>query len=338
MDFHKLEKFKEKIHEFISKIKSSEIGFSNPLIVGEIDFLGAGTGNLNILVEINNKKVIFRYCINKFRKDLFLRECSFLMNVKNAPFIPKIRYCELEGNNIFKMPFMILDYIEGKCLSEMEYIIDKKLISELAMELSKIHNLDSSQLNLKKENIAQRIEKRFKFLRKKLDAQNYKSLYKIYKEVLNLGKISEEFKTVIHANIWEGNIIKTDKGIRIIDYETLCLDDPAVEIAHIFHDFKTGLIFTDKEKNLFIEQYKKYRNDKTIKERVNSSFNLDVFDSFLRIIEYSLISHEKQDDDLFKSSMDKNSGMQILKIHFKKLKELGIINKKYELTKFYSPV
>lgn len=338
MEFNKPHPFDELIRQFISEMEPSKLGFNDPLIIKDIKFLGIGTGNLNILVNVNHKKFIFRYSINRFRRKLFFYEYSFLFALNGQEFIPKIRYCEPDSKNIFGIPFMILDYIEGKCLSEIDYKINKNLISKLAIELSKIHSLDSSKLSVREESIFIRINRRLKFFRKRLSIKNYNAIKNLYTQILKLSGTPNTVKTIIHANIWEGNIIQTNQGIKIIDYETVCFDDPAVEIAHIFHDFKTGYFFTNEEKDIFINTYQKYRKDKTLKKRINSLFFLDVFDSFLRVIEYSLISNEEKSNKFIQSGMDKNSGMEILKIYFRNLKKLEIINKNCKLCDFYSPV
>ena len=331
-----LNEYKEKIDLFISDIKLKEWEMEGPLKIKEVSFLGIGTGNLNIKVKINDKNFVFRFCINRFRKNFFLNECAFFKFSKDIDFFPKMRYCEKTGQNLFNFPFMVLDYIEGDCLINIKYEINERFLSSLAFETSRIHKIGYENSGLEEKDIFRKIHTRMDFLKEKIKNEDYEALSKIYNKMRLGWKDNKNCKTLIHGNIWEGNIIKNKEDLRLIDYEKTCIDDPALEIAHIFHDFKTGLYFSEDQKDFFIKEYKRYRDDETIKDRVDNLLKMDIFYSFLRIIEYSILSKEETQNELFKSSIKKYCNKEILNEYFNKLKDLDIIDKDKKLENFYS--
>lgn len=331
-----MKEIEKKIYEFISNQNLSEIWGDKKISVKKLKPIGIGTGNLNILVVLTNKKkVVFRFSINKSREDMFIKESLFLKSSKGKKFLPGIIYSDTSYKNLFKRPFMMIDYIIGSDLSKIKYRVSSTFISNLAKEVAKIHRLKGIRKIVKKDSIFGRIENRIKFLKNKISPENYENIMSLYRQMPR-NKELKAIKTITHANLWEGNIIKNNKELKIIDYETICLDDPAIDIAHIFHDFKTGYLFSEKQKLFFIKEYKKHRKDLTLEKRLNFLLVFDVFDSFLRILEYTVLSKEADRKDPLKKSMADNSGKKSILVHFNKLKKFNIIGKKTKLKDLYS--
>jgi thiamine kinase-like enzyme len=273
--------------------------------VKSISKLGKGVSNINYLV---NNKYVFRLNANTLRPEKSKREFLTLKALEKSNISPKPIYSEKN--------FMILEYFKGKVFTNR--IITKKFLKDLAKLTAKIHSL--KPIKIPRENVSNSKEM-------KLWLKNIKD-----KKILNLiskvkfKKKSFKVKYVIsHGDICEQNVIKTKSGLRLIDFEDTALRDPAEDIAKIFVDFKEP--FTKKQKEIFLNEYLKHRNDKTIRERIVYYEPIIVFTVFVWSIDYLTRIRNKQMHEAYLNKKDLKDAENYSKKMLKRLILFKIIDK-----------
>jgi thiamine kinase-like enzyme len=100
-----------------------------------------------------------------------------------------------------------------------------------------------------KDNVETMFDETYSKLQKELRLTEYES-------VLALG----------HGDICEQNIIIHNGKMQLIDWEDVCITDPASEVGGIFEGF--GYLSEHIDKDVFFDEYLKLRPDKTLRERV----------------------------------------------------------------------
>lgn len=172
-----------------------------------------------------------RYSSDKFKETFGNQETKVLnkLNIKN----------ELE-NNILK-----IEYIEHEAFND-ENISDEDLIN-VANALKDLHKLPT-------------------------DGMTISSFEKVYNDFLSEDESTEDFpmdgtetlladeafdilesgeQVVLHNDVVEGNLLKVDGKIRLIDFEYSGLGNRIFDIA----SFLTERVLTEEQKELFISQF-----------------------------------------------------------------------------------
>ncbi|MEJ2268071.1 MAG: aminoglycoside phosphotransferase family protein [Nanoarchaeota archaeon] len=260
-----------KIKYYFENLNPKKLGLKEKIKVSKIGKLGKGLSSLNYLVVTNHKKFIFRL---KVDEDMASAEREFknLEFFKDKDFAPKV-YLFDSSKKEFEAPFLILNYLEGKTIKEINNF-DKKLIEELAEFLAKIHSMKivDEMKNLPKKNYdemmkkAERQKKAFEKICK--DKEFKKIMDKGYKEILKkYGNFNFPSEMILaHGDFCSVNVLFNKNKYYLIDLEDLELSDPACEIAHIFIDF--GKPFNEKNKKIFLDKYLEFRDEEDLKERV----------------------------------------------------------------------
>jgi aminoglycoside phosphotransferase (APT) family kinase protein len=143
---------------------------------------------------------------------------------------PKPYYLDQSGE-IFSAPYLVIEYIEGKPEFAPADLPD--LLLQLAKHLSRIHQVDSSKLDL---SFLPKLEKRYAEMVRERPAR--------VDESLDEGHIRDTLEAVwpfpqrntsvlLHGDFWPGNILWRDgQLVAVIDWEDAQVGDPLADVAN----------------------------------------------------------------------------------------------------------
>ncbi len=260
-----------KIKSYFEKLNPIKLELKKKIKVDKIEKLGKGLSSLNYLINANNKKFIFRLKVDEEMASAE-REFKNLKFFQDKDFAPKVYLFDCSKKD-FECPFLILNYLEGKIIKELNGF-DKGQIEGLAEFLAKIHSMDivDEMRNLPKKNYKEMIKKakRQKEAFAKI-CKNEKFANVMRRGYANILKRYDNYDfpsemVLAHGDFCSVNVLFNKDKYYLIDFEDLELSDPACEIAHIFIDF--GKPFNEKNKKIFLDKYLEFRNEKNLKERV----------------------------------------------------------------------
>jgi len=136
-----------------------------------------------------------------------------------------------QSDEIFSTPYIVIEYIEG----ETEFSPSKlpNLILQFATHLSRIHQVDSSKLDV---SFLPKLETRY--------AEKLRERPRNVDESLDEGRIRDVLEAVwpfpqrntsalLHGDFWPGNVLwKDGQLVAIIDWEDAALGDPLADVAN----------------------------------------------------------------------------------------------------------
>lgn len=284
--------------------------------------LGKGASNVNYLVKTNEGKYVFRINANPRRPEKSEKEFNSLKKIKKLGICPKPVFLGKD--------FIILNYIEGKDIIGKK--LNSRFLKELARLVAKIHSQKTEDLpdettQLNNSELAEWL----KYLNKNLKNKKLLKIIQESKKQLqekhkNLNKFPK-IRVIAHGDICEQNILETQKGLALIDFEDLGLKDPADEIAKIFVDFKEP--FTNKQKSIFLKEYLKFRKDNTIIQRIELYEPIIIFMVFVWSIDYVLRIKNREMHKSYLNKKELRKGLEYSDIMFKRAIKFGVIDKRY---------
>jgi aminoglycoside phosphotransferase (APT) family kinase protein len=136
-----------------------------------------------------------------------------------------------QSGEIFSTPYLVIEYIEGKPEFAPSDLPD--LIFQLATQLSRIHQVDGSQLDVS-----------FLPQQANISAQKLRARPANVDESLDEGLIRDALEAVwpfpqrntsvlLHGDFWPGNILWRDgQLVAVIDWEDAALGDPLADVAN----------------------------------------------------------------------------------------------------------
>lgn len=304
----------------IKKIFKKELRLN----VQSISFLGKGVSNINYLVKAENKKFVFRLNANLRRPEKSKKEFNSLKAIEPLKISPKPIFL---GKN-----FIILEYVEGIPFTNKK--ITSSFIINLAKLVAKLHSFHTDfSLPIEESKVTNKeMNDWLKNLKENLKNTTLLSIIlktkkELEKEQQLLKKLGKIPFVIAHGDICEQNILKTKKGLVLIDFEDLSLKDSADEIAKIFVDF--GVPFNKSQKKLFLKEYFKIKKDNNLEERIKIYEKLILFIIFVWSIDYVLRIKNKEMHKSFLNTKELKKGLEYTDICFKRAIKFKIINKKY---------
>lgn len=295
------------------------------LKVQSIRVLGKGASNVNYLIQANNKKFVFRLNANPRKPEKSKKEFNSLKIIEKLKISPKPLFL---GKN-----FIILDYITGTSLTGKK-IVTPMFLKTLARLVARLHSLPPKYTLPKEESkvINPEIDDWIVYIKKRLKNKILLQLIletriKLQKNLQALEKYGKIPVVIAHSDICRQNILKTPKGLALIDFEDLSLKDPADEIAKIFVDFREP--FNESQKHIFLNEYLKIKKDKTLKERISIYEKQILFIVFVWAIDYVLRIKNQEMHKAFLTSNELKKGLEYVDVMFKRTIKFGIIDKKY---------
>ena len=195
----------------IEKILRNIPGFDINLRKINFERLGAGRTNVSYLVQDGIRKYVLRLNSEKSKHYNIdrSRELKILNVLKDREIGPKVVYCDPSYN------FLITEFIEG--LPLLLNGVTEKNKEYLINLISKYQGID---IDLPKFNYFDHIKKYEVFLleRGRINKKISKKLKDFYPHLKDFQ--NEDWNPVLcHHDLSPSNIIKTSKGLRIIDWE-----------------------------------------------------------------------------------------------------------------------
>jgi aminoglycoside phosphotransferase (APT) family kinase protein len=136
-----------------------------------------------------------------------------------------------QSGEIFAMPYLVIEYIEGTPEFELAHIPD--LLFQLATHLSRIHKVDVSKLDVsflpqQAKIYAEMLRERPATVDASVDEMH------IREALVSAWPIPQRNTTaLLHGDFWPGNILwKDGQLVAIIDWEDSALGDPLADVAN----------------------------------------------------------------------------------------------------------
>jgi len=173
--------------------------------------LTSGKTNQSFLIEDDLKKYVLRLNSKKSHNYNIdrQRELKILNSIKDKSIGPKVVYCDQEYN------FLITEFIKGTPLSlDKISCQDNKYLNDMIDKYQKI------KINIPKFNYLEHFKKYEIFISKNshIDLRLLKKLDNFYPYLEDFQ--NQDWKPVLcHHDLSSLNIIKTNNGLRIIDWE-----------------------------------------------------------------------------------------------------------------------
>ena len=158
-------------------------------------------------------------------------EFRLLQILQSAGLAAPAPYHLDQSGEIFSRPYVVVEYIEGKPEFAPSNLAD--LLLQLATHLSRIHNVDCSNLDLS-----------FLPEQEKIYAEKFRERPAKVDESLDEGRIRDALESVwplpqrnrsvlLHGDFWPGNTLWRDgRLVAVIDWEDAELGDPLADVAN----------------------------------------------------------------------------------------------------------
>lgn len=237
------------MNEVINKILKQE-----KINIRKIEKIKSGFTNQ---VYIINNKYILKICTNQKNESNFIKEIEFYLSNNENKSIPKLYSYNTKKEDI---PYLyeILEKINGKPLYSIWHMLTTEEREQTIKELCNI--LKNFHKNKKeKYNWNNYISKQFdNYYNKKLFTKNEQLLIeKAHNKFSKYLNIDVPF-VLTHNDIHFDNIIKTNTGLRIIDFERSMVAPIDFELDILTRMIRNPLKFAneDDENNIDIKHYK----------------------------------------------------------------------------------
>lgn len=333
---------KDEIKHYFENLKPEQIGLKGRIIVDSISELGLGESNLNYLVAANNKKFVVRINMDTNSPDKSKREFKALKIVESLHIYPKAFVLD-ESKKYISETFVIIEYVEGNSLDKAKKKLDIKVIRKLAQLVANLHSLKIKK-KLPKERPTYNswiltIKERINYIKKQrskyFDNDDFDRLLdKTFSEVRLIAK-NAKYKNIFligHGDICQQNIIVHNGELKLIDWESLGLRDPASDIGMIFEGF--GIDFSKEQEEEFLKEYLKVRYDKTLRGRLKTFRPIIQFEQFVWATMHVFEIGEKEMHEHFLERKNIQEQISYAKQCFNKCIKLGVVDKKWSKIRF----
>ena len=291
----------QKISDYIINLTPHKLGLKKTPRNIKVSQLGMGASNLNYLITIGENRFVCRINAHIGDRKKSSREFEALKMVASLKIGPKTYILE-KNRKILDETFIIVEYIEGQTLDKVKYKINK-IINKLSELCAKIHKIPLSsriKSSLKKEeynyqSYLEAIKVRMIYIKKHINNKEVINMINDTYNSLKERSLPDKDKhplVITQGDMCEQNIIINKNKMRLIDFESLGLTDPAAELAHIFIDF--GKPFSHNQKEIFIKNYLKIRKDNHLKKRIEAFIPLKYFIRFLWALEHIIKIKNKE--------------------------------------------
>ncbi|MDX9970399.1 MAG: phosphotransferase [Candidatus Gracilibacteria bacterium] len=270
-------------------------------------FFKSGGGTHLYLIENGNKKYLARinYYEPKNEWGVKKQEYDILKLIEPLKISPKAYY--FSDKNTLKQDFTIVEYVEGQTLEK----ISEKNIIDLASDLRKLHTVftfeKAGNKHPPQDDLPYHCDIYNEFANgedKKIE--NYLSLEGINKIVEPYNRINKKLRNwfnnlqifsgitkfcLCHADLKKENILITNSGITLIDWECAGSDIPETDIGRLF----SGCEFTKKQQDIFLKTYYKGHPEKIVLQRIFAVKK--VLDFFHILEDYILLKRKPRNSD-----------------------------------------
>lgn len=167
----------------------------------------------------------------KFNPHIAADEFKLLQLLQSVGLVTPTPFYLDQSGEIFSKPYMVIEYIEGK--TEFAPLNLPDLILQFATQLSSIHKVDCSKLDLS-----------FLPAQEKIYARKLRERPAKVDQSLDEGHIRDTLEAVwpitqrntsvlLHGDFWPGNILwKNGRLVAVIDWENAAFGDPLADVAN----------------------------------------------------------------------------------------------------------
>ncbi len=260
-----------RIKKAVNGIKSRQLGLSGPIRIQSVQAIKSGETHYNYLLIINGRKFLLR--LTSVRKDSRGKnswgaarinvEFDGIKSIEKLGIAPKVYYKDTSCRVLSK-PFVISDYVPGEPVMRMTEK-DLKSLAFLLAELHRIHNVNGLRNEPVKDYNREYIKKRvdritdtgFKYVNSHFKAD----LMEAYKKIKHI-RLKRQKLSVIHGDISRDNLLRTENGLKLIDWESVRLSEPQFEIATALE----RLNLNGQKRKLFLSEYLKHSEKASLEE------------------------------------------------------------------------
>ena len=182
-----------------------------------------------------------------------VNEFRLLQIMRSLGLATPIPYHLDQSGKIFAMPYLVIEYIEGKPEFAPSNLTD--YILQLAAHLAKIHSVDCAVLDLsflpkKADRCPETCRRRLSSVDKSLDEGRIRDILE------SMGPLPQLNPSVLlHGDFWPGNVLwREGKLVAVIDWEDATLGNALIDFAISRLDIV--LIFGSNAMNCFTDHYK----------------------------------------------------------------------------------
>ncbi len=158
-------------------------------------------------------------------------EFKLLQITRSAGLATPTPYYLDQSSEIFPIPYVVIEYIEGKPEFALDHVTD--LILQLATHLARIHTVDCSNLDLsflpeQERRCTEKLRERPTNIDESLDEGRIRDILE------SVWPLSQQNRSVLlHGDFWPGNILwKDGRLIAIIDWEDAAVGNPLANVAN----------------------------------------------------------------------------------------------------------
>ena len=252
-----------RIKKAINWIKSRQLELDEPIKIQNVQPIASGETHYNYLLTINGRRFLLR--LTSVRKDdkggnswgaaRINMEFEGIKSLERLGIATKAYYKDTSCK-ILSKPFIIADYVPGKQVKRMR-TEDLKSLALILAELHKIHEVKGLRKEPVKNYNVEYIKKRvdmiaaanFRYVNRQFKAD----LMEAYKKIEDI-KLKRQPLSVIHGDVSKDNLLRTQNGLRLIDWESVRLSEPQFEIATALE----RLDLNSQKRKLFISEYLKH--------------------------------------------------------------------------------
>ena len=179
-------------------------------------------GFTNSLFSVDDKYII-KICKNKENENKFLKEIEFYKHNENNPYIPKL-YSYHVSENEKDYSYIVIEFVKGKTLYNVWHTLDEKerkeVIENIVNLMKSFHSIKGKRYDWS-NYIKDKLIHNFNFCREKnIFTSSELELAEYILKNMNKYLASNDFR-LIHSDIHFDNIImKEDKSLKLIDFET----------------------------------------------------------------------------------------------------------------------
>lgn len=270
-----------RLSKYLEGLEPSLLGETTTLDVGRVELLGAGTRHFNYLAVVNGRKYVARFSLTNHPESHTEYEYMGLRAVGGVGIAPVAYYHESSKSHL-GLPFIIMEYVDG---SHPESFT-QGLSREIARVVALMHSIDTGapallpiRRKVGKGEILKVVEEKVDYISRKLaggtrGADLALHIAEGYEMVAGLDTGNCGNGVLAHGDISLHNIVLGNGGLRLIDWETVSITDPAYDIATFFD--RAGL--PQQCRNAFMEEYVSASGRYGIPGRLESFEKIRVFD------------------------------------------------------------
>jgi len=268
---------KSQVKEIVRRINPRVFGFRRYDII-KVFSLPKGMWNDNYIVEINRKPFVIKIYTKKSKSHDYLfsnspqKEYFTLETIKDLSVSPRPVYFE---DSRFKFPILIYEYAYGKTtnLSEEDlFRITENIAKFQTIPIHKLHFLEETSDN--PAVMIKEIEEEFRKLKALPKINPYKTL--LLENLIRKAAAyatNESFPLALsHTDIIPSNIISDGRSIKIIDWQSPTIRDPAYDvwalISEVHHKWDLPYTINEQKKNLVLRRYVELTGDKNVVQRI----------------------------------------------------------------------